>query len=158
MNKPQQIGKITVPPSDSTSTPQKNTHIKHRVIFRLRAKAPARNRSEIPVLAILSRTPDMGVRTKIVLMEVKGAKWFSKLEDDDRNARYPGSRKKIVDSIIKWSKKNLVAKGEIFPPGDGCPVGVWKVTLRGLNRAKEEIGDWCPAYSIHDAIIFEEEK
>ncbi|HXQ92831.1 MAG TPA: hypothetical protein VN739_07470 [Nitrososphaerales archaeon] len=107
---------------------------------------------------VLSKAPDVGVQTRTVLQEVRSARWFGKLDDDDRKARYQGSRRKITDSVIKWSKKNLVAKGEIFPPGDGCQVGVWKITQKGLKRAKEEITGWSPFYSYHDAIINEEEK
>jgi hypothetical protein len=98
------------------------------------------------------------MQTKTVLQEVKSTRWFDKLDEDDRNARYPASKRKITDTIVKWSKKNLVAKGEIFPAGDGCPIGVWKITQRGLKRAKEKIGGWSSKYSYRDAIIIEEEK
>ncbi|HXQ92796.1 MAG TPA: hypothetical protein VN739_07295 [Nitrososphaerales archaeon] len=107
---------------------------------------------------VLSKAPDMGVQTWVVLQEVRDAKWFGKLDNDDRAALYSRSKRKITDSVIKWSKKNLVAKGEIFPAGEGCEVGVWKATPIGLNRVKEEIGSWSPSYSYHDAIIIEEEK
>jgi hypothetical protein len=55
-------------------------------------------------------------------------------------------------------KKNLSMKGEIFPAGEGVPLGVWKATERGLERLSRKKDSWQPRYSTHDAIIIEEEK
>jgi len=60
--------------------------------------------------------------------------------------------------VIKFARKNLVIKGQIYPAGEGRPVGVWRATKMGLARASMERNDWVPRYSHHDAIIIEEEK
>jgi len=93
--------------------------------------------------------------TRTVLQEVKSAKWF-KLSDDDLKARYPKSRRKIVDSVIKYGRKNLVLKGQILPVGEGVAIGTWKATRIGLTRYSLEGQEWKPRYSTHDAIIIEE--
>jgi len=98
-----------------------------------------------------------GMPTRIVLQEVRSEKWF-KLTDDDLKARYPKSRRKIVDSVIKYARKNLVLKGQILPVGENVPIGTWRATRIGLARYAVEWKEWKPRYSTHDAIIIEEEK
>jgi len=135
--------------------PKKRT----RVVTRVRSKAPASTSPEIPILYTLLGTPETWALARDVLKEVGSAKWFSELDDDDRKARYPKSKKKIVDSVIKFAKKNLVLKGQVFPPGKDAPLGTWKITRKGSERAAMYGSSWSPKYSVHDdAIIIENEK
>src|SRR5580704_16865430 len=90
---------------NENSLPSKQTRIKHaRIVTRVKSKAPASSNPEIPILCILFRNTE-GLRTAEVLREIT-SKWYAKLNDEDRRARYPGSRQKIVSSVIKFSKKN----------------------------------------------------
>jgi hypothetical protein len=75
--------------------------------------------------------------TKTVLQEVRSAKWFGKLSEDDLEARYPQSKKKIVDSVVKFAKKNLALKGQVFPLGKDVPYGTWKITRKGSERVSK---------------------
>src|SRR5580700_1052668 len=90
--------------STKTSKPEKIK--KRKKILCVRTKSPAASSSEFPILCILSKSPDLSMRARDVLREA--LRWFPDLTKEDKNARYPGSRKKIVPSVIKWSKKNLV--------------------------------------------------
>ena len=95
--------------------------------------------------------------TKIVLQEVRGAKWFQ-LSEDDLDARYPLSRKEITNSVIKFGRKNLTIKGEIFPAGEGAPIGVWRITIKGIERALKERELWRPRYTNREAVLIEERE
>lgn len=95
------------------------------------------------------------MRAGDVLREV--VKWFPELTEEDKNARYPESKKKIVPSVVKWSKKNLILRGEIFPPRVANEPGVWELTQKGLARAKNEAAGWNARYTLHtDAVIVDE--
>jgi len=139
----------------SKVNPKKRT----RVVTRVRSKAPTSTSPEIPILYTLLGPQEGKALTKDVLKELGSAKWFSELDDDDRKARYPESKKKIVDSVIKFAKKNLVLKGQVFPPGKDAPFGTWKITRKGCERAAMYRSSWSPKYSVHnDAIIIEYER
>jgi hypothetical protein len=127
-----------------------------RVTTRITAKAPTCKACEVPILTTLSRAPNSGLPTKEVLSEV--TKWFDRLDQNDRIALYPHSKKKITQTIIKYSRKNLVLKGQILPAGESNPVGIWRITPKGLERVMKGREEWAPKYSSHDAIIIEEEK
>jgi len=127
-----------------------------KVITRIKARAPTSSACEIPILSVLFRAQEAGMPTRTVLQEVRSAKWF-KLTDDDLKARYPKSRRKIVDSVIKYGRKNLVLKGQILPV-ESVAIGTWKATRIGLARYAMEWKEWKPRYSTHDAIIIEEKK
>jgi hypothetical protein len=129
-----------------------------KIIVRVKSRAPACSSCEIPILHVISKDTINGVRTRDVIQEVRGEKWFGGLNDDDRQARYPSSKKKIVDSVIKYARKNLTLKGDIFPVGRGSSLGAWKITQKGLERVVMHARDWSPRYSTHDAVIIEEEK
>ena len=97
--------------------------------------------------------------TKDAIREVRSAKWFGNLSEDDLKARYPVIRKRlIVDSVIKFARKNLVIKSEVLGVGDGIPLGTWKITEKGLARARDEIGGWTARYRHHEAVIIEYEE
>ncbi|HXQ91792.1 MAG TPA: winged helix-turn-helix domain-containing protein [Nitrososphaerales archaeon] len=149
-----QVAEKTGKNRTSTSTQPKKT----KIINPVRSRAPTASACEIPILRVISRAPDKGVSTKEVLEEVRSAKWFRELNDDDRRARYPASGKKIVDSVIKFARKNLVMRGEIYPAGEGMPIGVWRITPRGVDMAAIQEVHWKPRYSTHDAVIIEEKK
>jgi len=69
-----------------------------------RTKAPTHGSCEIPILCVLEKSPTAGLRTSIALKEIE-SKWFKELTTVDLSAVYPVSRRKIVDTIIKYSKK-----------------------------------------------------
>jgi len=61
--------------------------------------------------------------------------------------------------VIKFAKKNLVLKGQVFPPGKDTPFGTWKITRKGSERASMYRSSWSPKYSVHDdAVIIEIER
>ena len=109
-----------------------------------KTKAPSRSSSEVPILCVLAKSPTLGLETKVVLKEVE-SKWFKELTTTDLKAIYPESRKKIVDTIIKFSRKNLVEKGQIHPASEEN-FGTWKATASGIDRALKEQGSWMPKY------------
>jgi hypothetical protein len=60
--------------------------------------------------------------------------------------------------VIKYARKNLVMKGEIYPAGEDKPAGIWIATPGGLERILREGSGWTPRYANHDAIIIEERR
>jgi hypothetical protein len=114
-------------------------------------KAPTRTNSEIPILCALAKASD-GRKTKDVLREVK-RNWFKELHRDDLDAVYPESKKRVVDTIIKFSRKHLVEKGEIHPPTQEDPVGRWRATKKGIERALKEREGWKATYVEVSAVI-----
>jgi len=71
--------------------------------------------------------------------------WFGELTSVDLRAVYPESKKNVVDTVIKFSRKNLVFKGQLYPANEEN-IGIWKPTPAGIARAKEEAGGWMPMY------------
>jgi hypothetical protein len=116
-----------------------------------KTRAPARSSPEIPILCTLAKAPTLGQPTKVVLKEVEN-RWFRELTDIDLKAVYPESKKKIVETIIKFSRKNLVVKGEIYPISEEN-FGTWRATARGIERALKEGGSWIPKYVEIDSMI-----
>jgi len=108
------------------------------------------NNAEVPILSVLERFPETGAETGVVLTEVKKRYDFSKT---DLAAIYASSGKRIIDSIIKFSRKNLIEKAEVYPIGKGCIEGIWKATPRGLQRAATVVGDWTPVYSKYQGLF-----
>jgi hypothetical protein len=119
-------------------------------------KAPKRGSPEVPILAILARSPETGTRTRIVLQEVERL-WFRALDADDLKAVYPGSKKRVVQTVVKYARKHLIGKGEIFPPSEENPVGYWRATEKGILRAINEQGSWMPSYADVASMIEAEE-
>jgi hypothetical protein len=131
--------------------------IRRKKIFAsTKTRAPARSSSEVPILCVLAKSPTLGQRTKVVLKEVE-SKWFKELTVADLKAVYPESRKKIVETIIKFSRKNLVAKGQIHPLSEEN-FGTWRATPKGIERALKEGGNWVPKYVDVHSLIEGEEK
>ncbi len=68
------------------------------------------------------------MRAKAIIQEVI-ANWFSDFSEDDRRARYAESRKKVTQTIIKFSKKNLALKDQVFSE----PIGTWRIKPKGAR-------------------------
>lgn len=114
-------------------------------------KAPARDNAEVPILLILSGNPN-GVRTREVVSQVK-REWYKALSLDDFTAVYPKSGKRVVDTIIKFSRKHLVLKGQVYSVGVASKQGIWKATQLGLERAGRARDIWTPKYSEYRALL-----
>ncbi|MDA4130037.1 MAG: hypothetical protein OK457_04650 [Thaumarchaeota archaeon] len=127
-----------------------------RTLVPAKTKAPARSSPEMAILSILSRSPASGIPTAAVLREVK-EKWFPELDTDDLGAVYPESRKKVVDTVVKFARKHLVERGEIYAPGTETPIGTWKATMSGLERALKERSGWFPRYVEVHSLVEDEE-
>ena len=120
--------------------------------------APARSSPEIAILSILSRSPASGIPTAAVLSEVK-AKWFPALDADDISAVYLASHKRVVDTVVKFAKKHLVAKAQVYAHGANAPVGIWRATSTGIERAFKEQEGWVAGYvEVHSLIEAEPEE
>jgi hypothetical protein len=123
-----------------------------------KTKAPARSSPEVAILSILSRSPTSGITTAAVLREVK-SKWFTQLNAEDLRAVYPESKKKVVDTVVKFARKHLVEKGQIYAPDEENPVGTWRATSLGLERVFKEREGWQPRYvEVHSLVEGEEDE
>ncbi len=58
---------------------------------------------------------------------------------------YSESKKNVVETVIKFSRKNLVEKGQLYPATEDS-IGIWKPTVTGIARAQKEAGNWEPKY------------
>jgi len=122
-----------------------------------RTRAPVHSSCEIPILSVLLKSPSLELPTKVVVKEVVG-KWLRELTSTDLGAVYPQSKRKVVETIIKYSRKNLVGKGEIYPAGVEN-LGIWKATKAGMDRVANEEDKWAPKYvRVFSMIEDEEEK
>ena len=74
-------------------------------------------------------------------------KFYPALSFEDLEARYQKSGKKIVDSVIKFAKKHLVLRSEVYAVDRGCKRGIWRITPIGLERMLKEESDWIPKFS-----------
>jgi hypothetical protein len=126
---------------------------KSKEILAIEAMSPTTSSCEIPILSVLRNFPDMGMPAHTVVREVASSIWFPKLTEDDREARYVHSLRKIVSTTVRWARENLALRGEIHLPGDGCEAGIWIATQKGLARVKEYEGRWLSRYTLHDAVI-----
>jgi hypothetical protein len=120
------------------------------------SRAPSRASPEIPILATLAKSPS-GLKTKEVLRQVK-AHWLQELSETDLAAVYAESKKKVADTIIKYARKHLVEKGELYAPSEDNPIGIWRATAKGMNRALSEQESWKPCYVRVTAVIEIEEE
>ncbi len=89
----------TVSVSTRVRTKKRKRIIERGVIARL----PARSSSEIPILLLLSSSPDGKMSTKSVLYELRNGKWFSELKDGGQGS-----------SLRKIEKKRTRHRTEIF--------------------------------------------
>ena len=118
----------------------------------VKVRGPARRNPEIPILCVLSRSPKLGLRCKFVREQVK-RKYYPILSGDDLEARYQNSGKKVTDSVIKFAKKHLVLKGQVYAIGPDCEMGTWKITPQGVERLLKEENTWIPKYSEYFAYV-----
>jgi hypothetical protein len=146
-------------PSKTSSTPasvanqRRGSRGIRKVIRRITSKSPTSSSAEIAILHVLSHAPENELPAKAAINEVaESGKWFSKLNENDLAARYENSRRRIVEIVVRYSRKNLVTKGQIEPPG--TRPGVWRLTPKGLERIRGD-DNWRAKYSVHAAIIFE---
>ena len=123
-----------------------------RALSLVKVLGPARRNPEIPILQILSTSPKLGLTCKFVREQVK-QKYYPKLSSEDLEARYQTSGKKVVDSVIKFAKKHLAMRGQIYPIGPDCEKGTWKITPLGVERMLKEDGAWAPQYSEYFACV-----
>jgi hypothetical protein len=114
----------------------------HQVLSTVRA--PSWRNAEIPRLEVLSKSPNGASTTKGVLRQVQRRYNFSQ---KDLAGRYAISGSSVVDTIIKYARKNLVMRNEVFASGVKCTVGEWKITRKGKERALRECSEWAPKYS-----------
>jgi hypothetical protein len=136
---------------DHDVTSSEGIRRKKKLFLSSKTRAPARSNPEIPILCVLAKSPILRQHTKVVLKEVE-SKWFKELTETDLKAIYPESKKKIVETIIKFSRKNLVGKGEIHPVSEEN-LGTWRATAKGIERALKEGGSWVPKYVEIDSMI-----
>jgi|SRR5579872_2447117 len=114
-------------------------------------KIPTRGAPELPILATLAKSPS-GLKTKYVLHQVK-TEWFKELGETDLSGVYEESKKGIVDTVIKYARKHLIQKGELYAPSEENPIGTWRATPKGIRRAQSELEGWSPAYVQVSAMI-----
>jgi hypothetical protein len=146
-------------PPGAISALKPRSRKRRRVVRNVTSKSPTSTCAEIPILKTLGAAPEKKLSLKAVIKEViESGKWFPELSQEDLVARHPNSKRKIVETALKFSRKNLVLKGELFPPSD-IP-GIWRIAGKGLERINdpEKVDRWRRKYSEHDAIIIEFEK
>jgi len=96
--------------NENQKSPKRRRTRPIREIRELRVRAPSCACCELPILSTLfSTAPDSGLPTKEVIRKVI-TNWFSDLSEDDCQAKYPGSRKKIIQTIVKICKEKSSAE------------------------------------------------
>jgi len=139
---------------DDAAEQRRKSYKGKRVIRRITSKSPTGSSAEYPVLRVLSDAPKNRMCAKAVIKEVgERGRWFDKLTEDDLAARHVHSKRKIIEIVIRYARKNLVLDGMIFPPGTSA--GVWEITPKGLERIRNN-ENWRAKYSVHEGIIIEE--
>jgi len=156
---------------ENMAPPTKNNRIekskrkgkkKQRLWRHITSKAPTSASCEIPIIvALLERGSGFRLPAKKVIEELTTTsreRWFPELNEDDLQARHPNSKRKIVEIAIRFARKNLELREELYPPSDKHPAGTWEVAMKGKMRlggwrVRGE-GSWRAKYSVHtDAII-----
>jgi hypothetical protein len=127
---------------------RKSSKVYKRVIVR----TPSRNSAQVPILVLLSRLPSGEMQTREVLRHLRDGHWFEELTERDFQAVYQKSRKYLFQTVIKFSRKNLVIEKQLYPVGV-CPLGIWKITPAGIERAEKEGPSWEPTYTIREALV-----
>jgi hypothetical protein len=117
-------------------------------------RTPSRNAAQIPILILLSRSPGSEMKTKEVLQDLRNGPWFDRLNSLDKAGIYELSRKNVFDSVVKFSRKALVFKKELFPV-EVSGIGIWKATVAGVERSSHEGPTWKATYSLREALIEE---
>lgn len=90
---------------------------------------PKQNEIELPLLKVLN---EIGGKAEPKELYPRLAKIFTQLTEEDLAARLPSSPSTFRwHNLVQWSRQKLVEKGEI----DGSTRGVWKLTVKGRERA-----------------------
>jgi len=93
------------------------------------------------------------MKTKFVLKKIR-REYYPELSRMDIEAVYAESRKKVFESIVKFAKKHLVEKREIYLAGsDGIEIGIWKPTPKGCERAFLYGERWQPEFKEYAAFL-----
>jgi hypothetical protein len=144
--------KLEPNPHERPKSSRRKKKIRHII-----SKSPTSSACEFPILKTLESAPDHSLSLKSVIKQVtQSGKWFTNLTDDDLEARHPHSQRKIVETTLKFSRKNLALKGQLLP---ASPIpGIWKMTEQGLKRARDpgQTAGWMEKYSVRNAIILED--
>jgi len=89
---------------------------RRKEIIAIKATSPTTGSCEIPILSVLRNCPDDGMPAHAVVREVTSSIWFPKLTEEDREARYVHSLRKILSTTVRWSRENLVLRNQIHLP------------------------------------------
>jgi hypothetical protein len=131
-----------------------------KIIKNIISKSPTCSSCEIPILKSLDDAPNHSLQLKQVVRTVLlDRKWFPELSSNDLDALYPNSHRRISETVLKYARKNLTLKNELF--STGITPGVWRATEKGLERIHDmsKLDAWRASYSVHpEAIIIEYEK
>jgi restriction system protein len=96
---------------------------------------PKQSEIELPLLKTLQ---ELGGKAEPKELYPRLAAIFPQLTQEDLAARLPSSPSTFRwHNLVQWSRQKLVEKGEI----DGSTRGVWKLTLRGRERATGAAAD-----------------
>jgi len=111
---------------------------KQRLWRHIASKAPTSTSCEIPILVtLLEKGSGFRLSAKKVIEELTTTsrqRWFPELSEEDLQARHSSSKRKIVEIAIRFARKNLELREELYPPSDKHPAGVWEVAMhRELN-------------------------
>jgi len=143
-------------------TKERKRKKKQRLWRLVSSKSPTVSSCEIPILVALQEKGSghrLSARKVIdELTSISRERWFGELCDEDLQARYSESKRKIVEITIRFARKNLELKGELYPPSDKHPAGGWESTMKGQMRLGAWIvrreKSWTAKYSLHkNAVI-----
>ena len=135
---------------------------KQRLWRHITSSAPTSTSCEIPILVtLLEGRSGFRLSAKKVIEELtitSRQRWFPELNEEDLQARHSSSKRKIVEIAIRFARKNLELKEELYPLSDKHPAGLWEVSMKGkmslsvwANRGHDQ---WRANYSIHeDALV-----
>ena len=117
-------------------------------------RCPVPSNPQIPILLVLSGAKDGEMRTSDVLRELRNSEWYGEsLRSLDFRGVYPHSHKSIFDTTIKFARKDLTLKRQLFPIGEECKQGWWKLTPLGRERAVCDGQSWAPKFTIRAALV-----
>ena len=125
------------------------------------SKSPTASSCEIPILVTLhEKGSEFKLPARKVIEELTSTtreRWFKELREEDIQARYPSSRRKIVEITIRYARKNLELKEELYPPSNEHPGGSWEITTKGRMRLRDWMvrGEysWIAKYSRHENAV-----
>jgi len=89
----------------------------------------------------------------VVCAQISLTSWGTCIIDSGPPLIQGSGSKKVTDSILKFSKKHLVLKGQIYSIGPCCEKGTWKITPLGVERMLKEGSAWTPQSSEYLAYV-----